>query len=147
MYTKNYKFKYLEWFTPEEIHETTLQWQSTLDFIAHEHDFLDELLNQAQPHVNDAATLERMTDLITQLSKNKQEVSTLTSLFVKHRNALEVLVDGVNELQKEKAFKDQHLLLSLKFETFNTSYRQLKYKVFDVLRTFYKNRKQNTLLK
>ncbi len=144
MYTKNYKFKYLEWFTPEEIHQTTLQWQSTLDFITHEHDFLYELLHQVKPQIKDAALLKKVTDLITQLSENKKEVSTLTSLFKTHRNALAVLVDGINELQKEKAFKDQHLLLSLKFETFNTEYRKLKYKVFEILRSFYKSRKQNT---
>lgn len=146
MYTNQYKFKYLEWHSPEEIHETTIKWQSELDFIEIEWHFLQELLSDNTLLLLSETDFEKTKKLISELVSYKKVIPEIRQLLEQHRNDLEVLVDGINERQKEKAFKDRHLLLELKINDFNEQYRQVKNTIFDVMKTSLKKRKQKTLL-
>ncbi|WP_299210173.1 hypothetical protein [uncultured Dokdonia sp.] len=146
MYTNQYKFKYLEWHSPEEIHETTIKWQSELDFIEIEWHFLQELLSDNTLLLLSETDFEKTKKLISELVSYKKVIPEIRQLLEQHRNDLEVLVDGINERQKEKAFKDRHLLLELKINDFNEQYRQVKNAIFDVMKTSLKKRKQKTLL-
>ena len=147
MYTNQYKFKYLEWHSPEEIHQTTLKWESELAFIRVEQSFLQELLTTYGIDILNQNKLKTVQSLATKLTKNEQAILKLDVLIEEHRNALEVLVDGIDELQKEKAFKDRHLLLELKLDDFLRAYRLLKKQIFDAIGEVMKQKKQKQLLK
>lgn len=147
MYTNQYKFKYLEWHSPEEIHETTLKWQSELEFIEVEWLFLKDLLSDNTLLLLSETDFDKTKKRISTFSSYKAEISEIKELLIEHRNALEVLVDEVNELQKEKAFKERHLLLELKVQGFHDNYRQIKNSIFDVMKKSMKKRKQKTLLR
>ncbi len=146
MYTNQYKFKYLEWYSPEEIHNTTLKWQSEIEFIEVEWNFLKELLSDNTLLLLSETDFEKTKKHISKLSGYKTKIADLKKLLEEHRNALEVLIDGVNELQKEKAFKERHVLLELKIQDFNDTYKRIKNDAFDIMKESLKKRKQKTLL-
>ena len=145
MYTNQYKFKYLEWHSPEEIHATTLTWQSTLDFIEVEWHFLKELLTDNTLLLLSDDHFDEAQKLVSRLLSFKEEIPEMHQLLVEHRNALEVLIDGINERQKEKAFKDRHLLLEFKLNDFNDTYREIKTAIFDLMKHSFKKRKQKPI--
>lgn len=145
MYTNQYKFKYLEWHSPEEIHATTLTWQSTLDFIEVEWHFLKELLTDNTLLLLSDDHFDEAQKLVSKLLHFKEQIPEIHQLLEEHRNALEVLIDGINERQKEKVFKDRHLLLELKLNDFNDTYRQMKTSIFDVIKRSLKKRKQKSI--
>ncbi|MFC4633143.1 hypothetical protein ACFO3O_04450 [Dokdonia ponticola] len=145
MYTNQYKFKYLEWHSPEEIHETTIKWQSTLDFVEVEWLFLKELLSDNTLLLLSDDHFDEAQKLVSKLQSCKQEIPEIRQMLVEHRNALEVLVDGINESQKEKAFKDRHLLLEIKLNDFNDRYREIKTAIFDLMKHSFKKRKQKSI--
>ena len=146
MYTNQYKFKYLEWYSPEEIHDTTLKWQSELEFVEVEWNFLKELLSDHTLLLLSETEFDKTRKLISKLTGYKTKTTELKKLLEEHRNALEVLVDDINELQKEKAFKERHLLLELKIQDFHDNYRNIKNSIFDIMKESFKKRKQKTLL-
>lgn len=146
MYTNQYKFKYLEWHSPEEIHDTTMKWQSTLDFIEVEWLFLKELLSDNTLLLLSDDHFEEVQKLVARLQSCKEEIPEIHQMLEEHRNALEVLVDGINELQKEKAFKDRHLLLEFKLNDFNDTYREIKTSIFDAMKRSLKKRKQKSII-
>ena len=146
MYTNQYKFKYLEWYSPEEIHDTTLKWQSELEFVEVEWNFLKELLSDHTLLLLSETNFDKTRKLISKLTGYKTKTTELKKLLEEHRNALEVLVDDINELQKEKAFKERHLLLELKIQDFHDNYRNIKNSIFDIMKESFKKRKQKTLL-
>lgn len=145
MYTNQYKFKYLEWHSPEEIHATTLTWQSTLDFIEVEWHFLKELLSDNTLLLLSDDHFDEAQKLVSKLLHFKEQIPEIRQLLDEHRNALEVLVDGIQERQKEKVFKDRHLLLELKLNDFNNTFRQMKTAIFDVIKRSLKKRKQQSI--
>ncbi len=146
MYTNQYKFKYLEWHSPEEIHATTIQWQSTLDFIEIEWHFLKELISDNTLLLLSDDHFDEAQKLVLKLQSCKEEIPEIRKMLEEHRNALEVLVDGINERQKEKAFKDRHLLLEFKVNDFNDAYREIKTAIFEVMKHSLKKRKQKSIL-
>lgn len=145
MYTNQYKFKYLEWHSPEEIHETTIKWQSELDFMEGEWYFLKELLSDNTLLLLSEANFEETQKLVSELLSHKKGIPEIKELLEEHRNALEVLVDGINEYQKEKAFKDRHVLLEFKINDFNEYYRKMKTSIFDIMKTSMKKGKQKSI--
>lgn len=145
MYTNQYKFKYLEWHSPEEIHETTIKWQSELEFMEGEWHFLKELLSNNTLLLLSEANFKETQKLVSELVSHKKRIPEIKQLLEEHRNALEVLVDGVNELQKEKAFKDRHVLLEFKINDFNEDYRKIKTSIFDIMKTSIKKGKQKSI--
>ena len=145
MYTNQYKFKYLEWHSPEEIHETTLKWQSELEFMEGEWHFLNDLLSNNTLLLLSEANLGEIQKLVSKLVHHKKGIPEIKQLLEEHRNALEVLVDGINELQKEKAFKDRHVLLEFKINDFNEDYRKIKTAIFDIMKTSMKKGKQKSI--
>ena len=147
MYTNQYKFKYLEWHSPAEIHQRTLKWQSELDFLQNEQTFLHELLGTYRMDILNQKNIEVTQSLLKKLTTIEKEIPLLTRLVREHRSALVLLVDEIDEVQKEKAFKDRHLLLELKIDDYLEAYRSLKNDIFSMVSTVIKKKKQKQLLK
>ncbi|WGK64021.1 hypothetical protein [Croceiramulus getboli] len=146
MYFNQYKFKYLEWHSAEEIHEITLRWQSQLDFIKDEQQFLTQLLKEYTLALLSDKDFSSIRSQVELLSGLQQQLPTLRKKIIKHRNDLEVLVDGINEIKRERAFQDRHLLLELKIEHYLKEYKVIKKQLFDVVRQAIKSQRKKRLL-
>ena len=75
--------------------------------------------------------------------KNKALIKTI----VIHENKLQVMVDGIDEPQKEEAYKDKHRELIIIISKYLKDYRKLKTKLFEVVKSAMKKEKQKLLLK
>lgn len=146
MYFNQYKFKYLEWHSAEEIHEITLGWQSQLDFLKDEQQFLTQLLKEytlALLSDRDFSSIRTQVELLSGLQK---QLPVMRKKIIKHRNDLEVLVDGKDEIKKERAFQDRHLLLEMKIEHYLKEYKAIKKQLFDVVGQAIKNQRNKRLI-
>jgi len=57
------------------------------------------------------------------------------------------MVDGIDEPQKEEAYKDKHRELIIIISKYLKDYRKLKTKLFEVVKSAMKKEKQKLLLK
>lgn len=146
-YFNQHKFKYLEWNDSDIIHEATLMWQSQLEFIEGEQLFLKNLLAENTVKLLAVTCFEMVKHLATDLSKLTYQLPNILQMVEAHRNDIVVLIDGENEFQKERAFKDEHLLLEMKIGSYLEKYHVLKEEIFKTMQDVFKEAKKKQLLK
>lgn len=146
-YFNQHKFKYLEWNDSDIIHEATLAWQSQLEFIKDEQEFLKGLLAENTLKLLAESCFEMAKHLATDLSKLSDQLPEILERIQSHRNDITVLIDNKDEFQKERAFQDAHLLLELRLGTYLKKYHNLKDEIFKTMQDVFKKSKNRQLLK
>lgn len=146
MEAKDQKFSYLEWKSPEEMHISCLQWLSEMHFIEDEHVFLEDMLKEYTLPVLEAHLYEKAKNLITELSFLDKKRADLKGRLMSHRNQLEIMVDGKDQLEEESEYKDEHRRLKNEMGHFNQKYRNLKQEMFAVISKALRDQKQKRLL-
>ncbi|MCM4160856.1 hypothetical protein FHG64_00650 [Antarcticibacterium flavum] len=146
MEAKDQKFSYMEWKSPEEMHISCLQWLSEIHFIEDEHIFLEDMLREYTLPVLEAHFYEKARNLITELSTLDKRRADLKTRLLRHRNRLEIMVDGKDQLEEETEYKDEHRRLKNEMGHFNQKYRNLKQEIFLTVSKALKDQKQKRLL-
>jgi hypothetical protein len=128
--------KYIQWMSPEDMHVATIEWKSELQFIEDEHYFFEELmlLFTLQLLKNEDFSVSR--DLAELLSNLKKENSELKKEVIKHKNKLEILVDGVDEFEKEKEYKIHHKELAFQLKEHFKNHKNYKKQLFKTVKPF-----------
>jgi len=80
------------------------------------------------------------------LSVLQKNTDTLIKNVMKHEKDLEIMVDGINEVQKENAYKDLHTKLIITINNFFNKYRIFKTQLFSLIKDIIKEGKQKRLL-
>lgn len=146
MENKAHNYRYIEWKTPDEMHFSSLQWKSELDFIKDEHHFFEDMLKEYTMPIIESKLFNRIKDLIDQLSKSKKELDTLQAQVHDHMNRLQRLVENVDEPKEGKSYRQEHKKILKEMNSFSKSYKTLKKEIFEAVSQALKQQKQKRLL-
>lgn len=136
----------MEWFSPEEMHEHTKKWVSELLFIKDEQHFLKNLIQSFALKTLDKKQFERIDDFNLAIKENERALNLLLPQIKKHMNLLGIMLDGINQLEMEKAYKRTHKNLFQKMNKFRIEYRTVKERGFIKLSDILKKDKQKIAL-
>ncbi|MGB5371176.1 MAG: hypothetical protein WBN18_12170 [Flavobacteriaceae bacterium] len=140
------KYTYLEWFSPEELHEASLTWFSELRFARDEQAFLNDLVKSYTLQLTEHNRFEKSKAIVTALSKIEKEGVSLMKKVQTHENQLEIMLDGVDQLEMEKAYLKTHKELLIAVGDYMNSYRKIKESLMDLVSKVLKEEKQKRLL-
>jgi hypothetical protein len=147
MNAQDQNFDYLEWKSPEEMHTSCLSWLSELNFMEDEHTFFEDMLKEYTLPVLEAHLFEKARNLVTELAAMDRKRTALKNRLITHRNELQIMVDNLDQLEKETQYKKEHRALKDEIGHFNQKYRSLKQEIFLTVSIALKDQKQKRLLK
>jgi hypothetical protein len=140
------KYGYIEWLSPEEMHQATLSWISELNFTRDEQRFLDTLVKSHTLQLTEAEIFGKSRELVGEIVKAEKEVVTLMKKVQSHENLLEIMVDDIDQVKMEKAYRDTHRELTILVNDYLSDYMKLKKRLFALLGKVLKKEKQKRLL-
>ena len=146
MKTKKRIYRYLEWKSPEEMHQTSLEWISELKFVKDEQLFLNDLVKSYTLQITGLGMFEESRKLITAISNSELEVDLLLKKARVHENQLSIMLDDVDQPKMEKAYTDTHRDLIFTIDNYLIEYRKLKGSLFQMISKVMKKEKQKRLL-
>ncbi len=146
MKTKKQIYRYLEWKSPDEMHQTSLEWISELKFIKDEQMFLNDLVRSYTLQITSLGIFEESRILITAISNSELEVELLLKKAQVHENQLFIMLDDVDQPKMEKAYTETHRDLIFTIDKYVTEYRRLKGSLFKMISEVMKKEKQKRLL-
>lgn len=138
--------KYIEWRSPEELHDATLNWISELKFIKDEQHFLDTLITNYTLELIEKKTFETSNKIVKDLSSKRKTLEIMLKKVIVHYNNLELLIDGVNESKKEKKYKEDHYKFAVEVSNYFNAYKETKKNIFELIKGIIKKNKQKRLL-
>ncbi len=138
--------KYVEWLNADIMHEASRNWLSELRFIKDEQQFLSNLIKSYTLQLIDASHFAESKKIVETLEalqkKNKKYIETVKA----HENELLIMVDGIDQLQEEEAYRNKHRTLLVNINYYFKEYRKLKKQVFRTIEDIMKHEKQKRLL-
>ena len=138
--------KYVEWLNADIMHEASRNWLSELRFIKDEQQFLSNLIKSYTLQLIDASHFAESKKIVETLEalqkKNKKYIETVKA----HENELLIMVDGIDQLQEEEAYRNEHRTLLVNINYYFKEYRKLKKQVFRTIEDIMKHEKQKRLL-
>lgn len=146
MKNKTPKFRYIDWKTPDEMHFSSLQWQSELNFIKDEHRFFEDMLKEYTMPIIESNLFTRIQGLIEQLTGSEKELKELQKVVNDHTNRLQRLVENVDEPKEGRTYRQEHKNILKEFNEFHNKYKQLKKDIFEAVSQALKHQKQKRLL-
>ncbi|WP_139002311.1 hypothetical protein [Hyunsoonleella aestuarii] len=146
METKQTKVKYKAWLSAETMHDNTRKWMSELKFAKDEILFFNDLVKSYTLQLIDSKHFAESKKIIDKLNILKKDTDNLINTVKNHEKGLKVMVDGVNELQKEDTYRRKHAKLIIVVSNFLEKYRILKTQLFSLITGVIKEGKQKRLL-
>ena len=138
--------KYVEWLNADIMHEASRNWLSELRFIKDEQQFLSNLIKSYTLQLIDASHFAESKKIVETLEalqkKNIKYIETVKA----HENELLIMVDGIDQLQEEEAYRNKHRTLLVNINYYFKEYRKLKKQVFRTIEDIMKHEKQKRLL-
>ncbi|MFD1096297.1 hypothetical protein [Salegentibacter chungangensis] len=146
METSSKHFRYIAWKSPEEMHFSSLQWASELKFIQDEHHFFQDMLKEYTLPIIESHLLDEVRKMIDRLNDSKTKGLDLLQRIEKHINGLDIMVDGVDQPDEEKDYKEEHKSLLKELNEYSRAYNKLKKEIFEIVSKALKKQKQKRLL-
>ena len=140
------KHRYVEWISPEEMHQAALEWLSELNFARDEQRFLDDLVKSFTLQLTDSKVFSRSQKIIAEIVNSEHQLLSLMKQVQAHENLLEIMIDDVDQPDLEKAYKDEHRHLIEQVGTYLSDYRKQKKRLFNLMTEVMKRDKQKRLL-
>lgn len=137
---------YFEWLTAEDMHETSKKWLSELQFIKDEHLFFQDLITTYTLQIIDFKNFSDTKEIIDVLNKSQKQNNELIEEVILHEKELELMVDGINDLKKEKAYKKRHRQLLKNISSYLYDFKKVKTQLFSIVKDVMKKEKQQRLL-
>lgn len=130
MNTKVPKYTYTEWFTKEEMHENLKTWFSQLSFVKDEHRFLNNLIQSFAIKTLSKQEFEKIKEFKKALVETQKMLNPIIKQVQKQMNQLEIMIDKVDELEKEKTYTKLHKKLLSNVNKYLLNYSSVKEKGF-----------------
>ncbi|ULC57911.1 hypothetical protein MBM09_08255 [Flaviramulus sp. BrNp1-15] len=146
MKTKKVKVKYDAWLSPEIMHNASRKWLSELEFAKDEELFFDDLVKSYTLQLIDSKHFSESKKIVDRLSKIQKETEKLIEIVKTHEVDLKIMVDGINQLAEEDAYRKEHGKLIIIISEFLEKYRTLKTELFTLVKGVIKEGKQKRLL-
>lgn len=136
------RYRYVEWMSAEEMHESSMRWMSELNFIRDEQLFFNDLVKSYTLQLIDGTIFEESQKVIEAILETEKDADILIKRIRAHENLLMIMVDDVNELTMEKAYIRTHQGLSTKMDGYMIDYQKLKTRFFTLITRVMKEKKQ-----
>jgi hypothetical protein len=143
---KKSQLKYIEWLDTDEMHEASKEWLSELNFIKDEHLFFEDLVTQFTSQLLAFDNFSNNKEIVDAINRSQKRNNTLIEAIKIHENELQVMVDGIDQLEEEKAYTKEHSDLIIATTDFLKEYRTLKTQLFDIIKNIKKEDKNRHLL-
>jgi hypothetical protein len=140
------KTKIVEWYSADRMHNMSKTWLSELNFIKDEQVFLEELLTDYTHKIVRAEILDRAKIVTTALLRTARGNQSLINDLTKQEKELSIMVDGKDEIEKEKQYKEDHIALTKTLSSFFYDYKAVKFEVFELVKRLMKTDKDEHLL-
>jgi translation initiation factor 2 gamma subunit (eIF-2gamma) len=138
--------KFIEWLSAEDMHSNSKEWLSELEFIKDEHLFFEDLIKSFTLQLIDKKNFSDNRKVIKAINSSSKENEILIKVVSKHENNLTILVDGIDQPKAEQVYRDEHRNLTVIVHKFSKDFKQLKLKLFDIIKNIKKTEKQKHLL-
>lgn len=138
--------KYTEWLSAYDMHAESKKWLSELEFYKEEQWFFEDLIRSYTLQILDNDHFEKSKALIERLTAIVKQTQSLVNSVKLHEKALSIMVDGIDQLEEENAYRKEHRQLLKRFEIFKSRYLVLKSEFFSLIKTVMKASKQKRLL-
>ncbi|GAA4241332.1 MULTISPECIES: hypothetical protein [Winogradskyella] len=146
MNTTQTHLRYVEWLNAEEMHKASKEWLSELNFIKDEHLFFEDLVTQFTSQLIALGNFSSSKEIIDAINRSQKQNNTLIEAVRIHENKLQIMVDGIDELEEEKAYIKEHRDLIIAISEFLNEYKSLKTQLFNIIKIIKKEDKSRHLL-
>ncbi len=137
--------KHIEWYDTSEMHEHSKEWFSELSFIKDEQQFLNNLIESFALKPLDKKVFKQLSDFKKSITENHGRLISIFKQVQKHMNQLEILLDDVNQIEMEKAYRKTHEKLFMKVNEYLIGFRNIKQSGFSNLTHLLKENKKIAL--
>lgn len=137
---------YVEWFSAENMHKHTQDWLSELNFVKDEHLFFEDLVKTYTNQLIATKKFSENKDIIDAINRSEKRNAMLIDAVQVHRNALEIIIDGIDQPKEEENYKNEHGNLIMMVSNYLKDYRSLKSQLFSLFEDLLKKEKQQRLL-
>ncbi|NJW52533.1 hypothetical protein [Salinimicrobium oceani] len=140
-----HQYRYIDWKTPEEMHFSSLEWKSEINFVKDEQKFLEHLLHtyctgKLLPLIN-----LHCSETIHQIKLSQKELKKLELKVNAHMQALRTFLEQAERIQSGRSYRQEHKAILNDFALFSSQFKRLKKGIFHTLTTFIKSQKQKNL--
>lgn len=139
---KNITYKMVQWSTPQELHEESMDWLSQLNFIKDEQQFLDKLIREYTIPLISAEVYSRSLSIVGDLAKEEKALETLIYNVQDHFNKTDLLLLQHVDSRNQVAYKETHYYLKVEVFKYTENYRATKTALFKEIK---KIMKKNTI--
>jgi hypothetical protein len=146
MKTIQTQLKYVEWLSAEDMHKASKEWLSELRFIKDEHVFFKDLIATFTAQILDSGKFSDTKEIIYVINRSQKQNNTLIEAVKIHENELLVMVDGVDQIEEEKAYSKEHSDLIIAISEYIKEYKSLKTQLFDIIKNIKKEGKLKRLI-
>lgn len=146
MENKAHNYRYIEWKAPDEMHFSSLQWKSELNFIKDEHRFFEDMLKEYTMPIIESQLFSKVKLLIEQLSLSQKDLRILESRVNDHINRLRRLLEEVDEPKGGRVYRQEHKSILNDVTHYSRQYKRLKKEIFEAVSKALKQQKQKRLL-
>ena len=140
------KYTYIDSYSAEDMHEHSKKWFSELSFIKDEQRFLISLIQSFAIKPMDKKEFSKTEEFRKDIEENQKILNPIIKQVQKHMNQLEIMIDGVNQLEMEHAYRKTHKKLFQKVNQILLDYRTIKERGFAKLSSILKSTKQKKAL-
>lgn len=130
----------------ETMHKNSVKWLSELNFARDEQLFFDDLVKSYTLQLIDSKHFSESKKIVDQINTMQKETDKLIDIIINHEKGLKIMVDGINDIEKEDAYKAKHKKLITTVSKFIEKYRVLKSQLFALIKSIIKQGKQKRLL-
>jgi hypothetical protein len=89
---------------------------------------------------------ELSRNVITRLTKSRNNLGPILKKFMSHNNDLESLFDKIDKTEEMDNFKKMHNQLMTEFILYNTQFKKVKKQIFKLIKQILKEKRQVKLL-
>ncbi|WP_372756468.1 hypothetical protein [Mariniflexile sp.] len=146
MKTRKTDVKYVEWFGADVMHSATRNWLSELLFAKDEQLFFDDLIKTYTLKLIEEKHFKRCKNIIERLVGLQKETDKLISSLKSHEKNLKIMVDNVDEFEKEDKYKSDHRAFNDLISDYFENYKAVKKQLFRLIKGIKKENKQKLLL-
>ena len=146
METTQTQANYVEWLSADQMHKASKDWLSELRFIKDEHLFFEDLIKSFTLQLINPEKFSHNKEIIDALNRSQKKNNLFIETVKVHENKLQIMVDGIDQLKEEEAYKKEHRRLIIDISDFKKNYRILKTQLFDIIKSIKKEEKQRRLI-
>lgn len=146
MENKAHNYRYIEWKTPDEMHFSSVQWKSELNFIKDEHRFFEDMLKEYTMPIIESQLFSTVRELIKELEISRKELVHLEGRVNDHNKRLQRLIEDVDEPREGRIYRQEHKNILNDVIQFSREYKRLKKDIFEAVKKALKQQKQKRLL-